>query len=258
VLLWIATTLLTGFLFARRLAIPDRLRRAVIIAWAFLFLILGPVYYHLQVPIILLLWLFDPRRFWRSLFAVVLASAWAGISRVNWFPVPAMLAIALYLLEVPVLRPEEVRAGIRGLVHYLIPPFIWSLIGLGSAFAAQALYAFASKNPGEQFTSSFTSDLLWYRLVPNPTFPLGILRAILLVSLPLFLLIMAAWGVAGAPSPTAARVGSDLVGAARWWVGGKYENRRRQRIYNLDAYVVLVMVISVILKPSNFALTARN
>ncbi|MBK8782853.1 MAG: hypothetical protein IPO22_13850 [Anaerolineales bacterium] len=38
---------------------------------------------------------------WRSLLFVFLASVWAGISRVNWFPVPAMLGIAIYVMEMP-------------------------------------------------------------------------------------------------------------------------------------------------------------
>ena len=50
--------------------------------------------------VILVLWGFDATHFWRNLVLVLVASLWAGISRVNWLPVPGMLAAALYLLEV--------------------------------------------------------------------------------------------------------------------------------------------------------------
>ncbi|HNE03994.1 MAG TPA: hypothetical protein PLT08_05725, partial [Anaerolineales bacterium] len=65
-------------------------------AWAFLFFFQGAVYYHLHVMVILILVGVSVNKPWRSLVFIILASLWAGISRVNWFPVPAMLAIAIY------------------------------------------------------------------------------------------------------------------------------------------------------------------
>jgi hypothetical protein len=59
------------------------------------------------------------------------------------------------------------------------------------AFVAQALYIYWSGNRGNvaAFASSFTSDLLWYRLWPNPTFAPGIVLGIALVSLPALAII---------------------------------------------------------------------
>jgi hypothetical protein len=237
-LLWIGVTGLTAWLLARRLAIPDSLRRWAFAGWAFMFLILGPVYYHLQVPVILVLWLYNRQRPWQSLAAILLASAWAGISRVNWFPVPAMLAAALYFMEEPV--------DSRPIWRYLIPPFLWGILGVAVAFGAQALYALLSGNPTEQFTSSFSSDLLWYRLLPNPTYEQGILPAILLVSAPLFLVIfvwlLPRWGtihpirLAGIAAILLVLFAGGLVVSTK--IGGG------SNLHNLDAFLVLLMVVA--------------
>ncbi len=182
-LLWLGLIAATAWLLARRFCPKDRALRWLTTGWAFLFFFQGPVYYHLIVCVLLVVWGFDARRFWRSLFVVAIASVWAGISRINWFPVPGLLATLLYLIEVP----KENKA----LFRYLLPPAGWALMGAGIAFATQRLYILISGNPAEQFSSSFSSDLLWYRLWPNVTYPSGILWALLYVSLPGLLLLLA-------------------------------------------------------------------
>jgi hypothetical protein len=122
------------------------------------------------------------QRPWRSLLFVVIASLWAGVSRVNWFPVPAMLAVAIYLLETPISGK-----GWR----YWLTPFVWGICGVGVAFISQFLYISLSGNADvRSFGSSLTSDLIWNRLLPNETFPLGILPGIAIVSAPLMLAII--------------------------------------------------------------------
>jgi hypothetical protein len=181
VFLWVTTASLTSWLLVRRLNLPGRNKPLVItlgmIFWGFLFLFQGPIYYHLLFMVILILWGFDGTRFWRTLILVLIASLWAGISRINWLPVPGLLASALYLLEVKVTG--------KSLWKYFLPPIIWVLVGTGAAYASQQAYRLFSGNPQTWFGSSFTSDLLWYRLLPNPTFPLGILPSAFLISLPL-------------------------------------------------------------------------
>lgn len=238
VMLWIITTLTTAFLLARRLSIPDRLRRWVFIAWVFLFLLLGPVFYHLQVSVILVLLLFDHRKFWQSLLAVLLASAWAGFSRVNWYPVPGMLATTIFFLETPVGNQSQWR--------YLIKPILWIGLGIGVAFFSQSLYAIWSGNPAELFASSFTSDLLWYRLLPNATYRIGVLPAALLLSSPVFLL-MADWLKGEWRSYHPIRllgVGAILLVL---FAGGLVVSTKiggGSNLHNLDAYFVLLLVVT--------------
>lgn len=236
VVLWVGVTLITSYCVARRLAIPGRVQRWLLVALAFIFLLVGPVYYHLQVPLILVLLTFDRRRFWKTLVGVLLASIWAGISRINWFPVPGMLAALLYFLE----QPAEKRSFWR----YLIPPFLWTVTGTGLAFAVQAIYVAWSGNPRDQFTSSFTSDLLWYRLFPNPTYPTGILLAVLLVSFPLVLIILARlagrWKayhpirLLGMAAILLALLGGGLIVSTK--IGGG------SNLHNLDAYLSLLFI----------------
>ncbi len=180
-LLWSVMPLLTSYLLARRL--PLGKWRWPFIAWSFLFLMQGAVFYHLLPAIFIVLWGFDAKRPWRSLAFVAAASVWAGLSRVNWLPVPGALAALLYLFEVAWQAKQPAW-------RYLQRPVLLGAAGLAVAAAAYAIYIANSgvADPG-QFGSAFTSDLLWQRLWPSQQFPLGVLPGILLVSLPLFLIL---------------------------------------------------------------------
>ena len=113
VFLWLALSLGTGLALAHRVRPKSRGAAWLGAVWAALFLLQGPVYYHLLVCVILVLLGYNRRRFWQTMIVVALASVWAGISRVNWIPVPAMLAAALYLLEEP-LHPAGGWAALPG------------------------------------------------------------------------------------------------------------------------------------------------
>jgi hypothetical protein len=177
-LLWIGLTAASSILLVRRLRLSGWMQFFVA-SWAFLFFLQGAVYYHLQVCVILIFVGVSTKHAWRSFIFILIASLWAGASRVNWFPVPAMLAIAIYVLETPIGNKSW---------RYWITPFVWGVCGLGFAIASQFIYISISGNADVRaFGSSFTSDLLWNRLLPNETSPLGILFEILIVSTPLFL-----------------------------------------------------------------------
>jgi hypothetical protein len=178
--LWIGLTVASSVLLAKRFQFKGNMQFFVA-AWVFLYFLQGAVYYHLQVCVILILMGVSTQRPRRSLLFVVLASLWAGVSRVNWFPIPAILAIAIYVLETPV--------SARGW-RYWITPFVWGISGVGAALASQFIYISLSGNAdARNFASSFTSDLLWNRLLPNSTFPSGVLIGIAVVALPLLLAI---------------------------------------------------------------------
>ena len=181
VFLWVGTNALTAYLLAKRLMLDSREIRWGVGLWAFLFLLQGPIWYHLLVVVIIILWAFDRHSFWRNMLFIALAAAWAGISRINWIPFPGVLAVFLYVLET--------RRDGRGFFDYWVPPVIWTITGLIVGFASERAYAVWSGNDLAQFGSSLTSDLLWYRLLPSPTFPLGILPGIVLVSLPVIWLM---------------------------------------------------------------------
>jgi len=205
--------------------------------WAFLFFFQGAVYYHLHVMVILILAGVSVNKPWRSLVFIILASLWAGISRVNWFPVPAMLAIAIYILETPV---ED--KGWR----YWITPAVWGVSGVAAALVSQFVYIQISGNADvAAFGSSFTSDLIWSRLLPNETFPMGILPGILLVSAPMFAaLFQMLRGKVSSLHPL--RWLALIAMLAVLFVGGAIVSTKiggGGDLHNMDAYLVMFSVL---------------
>ncbi|MBV6391424.1 MAG: hypothetical protein KPEEDBHJ_00632 [Anaerolineales bacterium] len=242
-LLWFGLTLGSAYFLARRMK-SGAGATIVITAWAFLFFLQGAVYYHLQVMVILVLAGVSVKHLWRSLFFIVLASIWAGISRVNWFPVPAMLAIAIYVLETPIHSPG---AGRGGNWTYWIIPFVWGISGVVAALVSQFTYIQISGNAdAAAFGSSFTSDLIWSRLLPNETFPMGILPGILLVSAPAWIAVY-----------QMARNNKAAIHPLRWavltsmlavlFVGGAVVSTKiggGGDLHNMDAYLVMLSVLA--------------
>ena len=240
VLLWLGITLVTGILFVRRLRPGSRFLGALVVMWFFLYLLQGAVYYHLQIMIWIILLGVLPRHPWRSLAAVLVASAWAGMSRVNWFPMPAMLAIALYLLEEP-------ANGYRNIWSYMLKPALWLALGMLTAIASQSLYIYLSGNANNlsAFGSSFTSDLIWERLWANPTYPLGVVPGILIVSAPMIAFVihalrgrLSAWHpirLVGLGGMLVVLFAGGLVVSVKIGGGGD--------LHNMDAYLILLGII---------------
>ncbi|MBN2044438.1 MAG: hypothetical protein JW757_05405 [Anaerolineales bacterium] len=176
---------LVGFVLSRRLKISRPLLAGMFTAWTGLYLFQGPLFYNLAPIVILVLWLVDPKRFWRTILVISVASVYAGLSRINWVPMAGLLAALLYFLEIPVggKKPREV-------LIYLVPPAVWTAAGSLLGLAALQLWQLNSGNPPEIFHSSFTSYLLYKRLFPNPSYPLGIVLATLIVSAPLLIYLL--------------------------------------------------------------------
>jgi hypothetical protein len=241
VILWVVTSGLTSWLLMRRLRLREAGRPLSIlvgmILFGFLFLFLGPIYYHLLFMVILVLWGYHPQHPWRTLAVVLIASLWAGISRINWLPVPGLLACALYLMEVNVKGKPAWR--------YLSTPAMWVLAGTASGYVSQQAYQLWSGNPPAWFNTSFTSDLLWYRLWPNVTFPLGILPSAILVSIPILGLMglrlanrwreFHPWRLFGLAVILAVLFVGGVVVSVK--IGGG------SNLHNLDAYLTLLLVI---------------
>lgn len=177
VFLWLFLVGFGSFSVARRNHFKNKFSTIVFSLWLFLFFFQGAVYYHLMICVIIVLLGYNLKNPWRTLIIVIVASAWAGVSRVNWIPVPALLAVTLYLLETPVEKDHWLR--------YLKFPLIWAISGAVTALAANRIYANFSGSDVEQFSSSFSSYMLWSRLLPNTTYSPGIILGLLLVIFPL-------------------------------------------------------------------------
>lgn len=239
--LWLGISIASSWLLIRRLRIPDLTIVLVLIGWFFLYLFQGAVYYHLQVSVIIILLGVRRGHPLSSLLAVLLASFWAGMSRLNWYPVPAVLAIGLYLLEEPV-------APVGQIWRHLVKPAVWAVLGIATALAGQAFYIAISGDKNlAAFGSSLTSALLWYRWFPSATNPIGIIPGILIVSLPLWALIWWTW-----------RRQPVRLHPLRWFgllsmllvlfVGGLIVSTKiggGGDLHNMDAYLVLLGIMAV-------------
>ena len=133
------------------------------------------------VCVLLVLYGYKKDKPWRTLIFVLAASVWAGISRVNWMPLPALLAVMLYLIEMPF--------DSKNWLNYLRFPMLWSVLGILISWLSKKAYIRLSGEPAYIFDSAFSSALLWERLLPNKTFFIGILPGIILLCLPLFVLV---------------------------------------------------------------------
>ncbi len=238
--LWLGLTFAGAWLVARRVAWSERGLALWASLWLTLYFFQGAVYYHLMLAVIGVVALFRPRRFWLGLGVVGLASAWAGISRVNWIPVPGMLAVALYALEQPE-SPDE------GFVAYWTRPVVWVVAGAIAGLAAQAVYVRVSGNPASDFGTAFSSALLWYRLLPNVTFAPGVLLALGWACLPLGLIAarrllrgwvsLTGWRLAAVAVILLALLGGGLVVSVKIGGGGD--------LHNLDAFLVAFAVVGL-------------
>ena len=246
--LWMILTAASAIVLSRRAISPhEKALRWLVAGWYFLYLLRVGVYFHLEMMVILPLLFVSAKHPWRSLIAVIVASLWAGISRVNWFPVPAMIAIAVYLLEVPVSTVGPLT--FQRLARYLAQPALWMLAGLVSALIAQAAYIPLSGNANnvEAFGSSFSSALLWYRLWPNPTYGVGVVVGILIVSGPLLAILFIAarrYGMnihplrwLGLSGMILALFAGSLVVSTKIGGGGD--------LHNMDAYATLLGIVAI-------------
>ena len=237
-LLWVGSSAFVCFLLVRRLKIENRLIAWLFSGWTFLFLLMeGGIKYNLLFCVAIILVSFSIKHPWRSLISIIFASIWAGLSRVNWYPVPAMLAIALFLLEEPV-------KNYRNWAKYLLKPGIYGGIGLGVAVVSNSAVSWIiSRSPGSFGGEQLKSALLWYRLLPNATYPLGILPAVILVSLPLLLICLlrskGLWSFI--------RVASLITLSTVLFFGGLAVSVNiggGSDLHNMDAFLIMLLIIT--------------
>jgi len=236
-----------------RLQVKKRMFRWLLWIWMLLFLFQGPVYFHLAIPLILMLGGFSTRNDRRTWFFLILASVWSGLSRINWYPMPGILASVLFLLEVPYQSKK--------LWHYLLKPALWTVVGFGVAFAAQRAYIALSGIPDPDFFyTSLTSNLLWYRLFPNASYQYGVLPAALIASLPMWatmLVVLRQQRVELHPL----RLVLIFVALLVLFVGGLVVSMKiggGVDIHNLDAYLGLLLIVTAYLVFARYAPETGN
>ncbi len=238
----------TGWALARRLGLAGWPRRWAGLLFG-LYALTLPVYTHLLPPLLVLLLWFGRGKRWQSLAVLLLASAWAGLSRVNWYPVPAMLAIALDLTDNPARRPRWLDvARYAG----------WFALGSGTAALAMQAYVRASGAAASDFFTVLRSTLIFERLLPSETFWLGVAPARVLFGLPWAGLWWLAWRKGGVP-PAARGWGAWLLGGllAALLAGGLLVSTKiggGNDIHNLDAFGMLLVLLAAMALAGGFGL----
>jgi hypothetical protein len=230
---------LTAWVLVKRFPLLKRGIQLLFWCWAFLYLFQGPLYFQLALTVLIVLWGYRTRQPLLTWAAILIASAWSGLSRINWFPVPASIAAMLYLLEVPYERGK--------LWRYVLTPIMWIAAGMVTAAFAQRIYILISGVPDPStFYTSLESDMLWYRLLPNETYAFGVLPGILLVSLPLLLVIIHVLRQRWADWHPI-RLSFIFLGLLAYFIAGLIVSAKiggGGDLHNMDAYMVLLLVVS--------------
>jgi len=153
--------------------------------WAFLFLRQGPIHPPLVMCAILvaLTW---RRPLWISIPAIALASWFASISRATWIFAPGMWAGMLVMAD-ELITARQAGPSARTWRRAIL----LGLVGAASGYFIPKLVTVQAQRTVEATSKALQGQsLLWYRLLPNSTYDLGILGNLLLAALPI-LFVMA-------------------------------------------------------------------
>ncbi len=182
----ISLPLLTSFFLIRRFSINSYWIKTFAILWGMLFIQQGPIFYPMLIIMIVIFATFDSKNLWGSTFWILLASIWAGLTRINWVPMPALIAFMIYLME----NKMEVDKRLSSIFSYFSFPLFWGISGIFTGLLTQQWYQVISGLPADIFSTDFSSDLLWSRLFPNITYSPGIFVGILAITFPILLYII--------------------------------------------------------------------
>jgi hypothetical protein len=161
--------------------------------WVFLFLDQGPIYTPLILAAILVAYAWR-QSLWLAFPFVAIAGYYAQSSRVTWLVAPAMW---IGMLEV---------ADIRAWTSFFLPLRKWTravLLVFGGVLGGVLLPLLqqytahvGAENAVAGISYSLHQPLLWYRLLPSDTYPLGVLLGLLLAVAPLGALLVY-WKIRG-------------------------------------------------------------
>lgn len=153
--------------------------------WGFLFLRQGPIHTPLllSAAVVALAW---RRPLWIAIPLIAAAGYFAAVSRYTWTFAPGMWAGMLWLASAQTDKGRltardwgrAIALGLGGLLGgFFLPQLTGLLAGAGNASVTEA-----AASVGRQ-------PLLWYRLLPNSTYNLGILVNLLIAVTPLVIVL---------------------------------------------------------------------
>lgn len=163
--------LIIGWVVARKFS-DKYLRAGLALFVGLMFTVLSPLHPPFLVAAAVALWfVYDPSLIRRGI-ALAIASLYVGTSRWTWIPVTAAWGVLGDLL---LYYPTRQGSFFKRLQPTIILAALGLLPGLISGFSGLPLSSSARE---------YHQPLLWYRLLPNPTFPMGVLFSTILISAP--------------------------------------------------------------------------
>lgn len=182
--LFLMSALLASVVIVNKLAswIPaadlrPRKIRVFLVLFGTLFLLQGPVYYHVLLGIIPVIGLYDAKKPFRTLAAVLGASVWEGLCRVNWFFMPAIVALSLYFLTEPL-------SGKKFMAYFKWPLF-WTVGGILASFLAHYSYLAIANYPAVFLNPDMQYPFEIKKLWPNSGFSMGLIPGALALCFPM-------------------------------------------------------------------------
>lgn len=206
--------------------------------WGLAFLRQGPIHTPLLICA-MLTWLMWRRPLWLA-FPVIAATAYlASVSRFTWTFAPAIWIGMLELAGADTLHGRlsrlawrrAIMLGFAGLLGGYLLPALWRFISnaAGGGLSAETVIQSVTRQP-----------LLWYRLLPNSTYSLGVLLGLLLAVCPLGILLiylvhkkmwaLNGWQKAAILLPLLAFLAVGLVVSTKIGGGGD--------LHNLDMFLI--------------------
>jgi hypothetical protein len=148
----------------------------LLVLWGMFFLLQGPVYYHVLLGVFAIPWFYNPKKPFLTLMLVIIGSIWEGLCRVNWFIMPACVAILLYIFTEPFSGKNPWR--------YLRWPLVYLVTGGLASFGSYLVFIKISGYVIPFLDPRMHYAYFLYKLWPNNGF-VGLLPGILLICLPL-------------------------------------------------------------------------
>lgn len=161
--------------------------------WIFLFLIQGPIYTPLILSAILVVGLVRPDKLAISLVATAIAAFYANFSRWTWLLAPSAWAAFIWVNESDFNRfkveKDHKYTGFHNSDFFrrLLPMVAVAIIGIIAGIIADPRLISIDKISK---STALSQPLLWYRLLPNATYPEGIIIGLVIATAPLLVLLI--------------------------------------------------------------------
>jgi len=237
VVLLIIPPFFVGWALTRK--INNRFLHLGLVLWiALFFTIEAPLHPEFMLAAFLVFaFMFDSSPITRGV-SLVIASLYVGLSRFTWIPVTAGWAILIDLI-----LHYAHRSG--SFIRRLMPTFILAMLGFMPGIAI-TYRGFLSYGVGTSLIRQ--QPLLWYRLFPNTTLPLGVLLSVLLYSGPL-VMVLIWWITSGRWRLDWLQLLAISIGLVGFFVAGLIVSMKiggGADLHNMDMYLMTLVLIGVL------------